>query len=69
MFWGQTFREAQFGFCRLGWITSCPSKLGAALRLTVTLRIPKLAKALDLPAPLSSAQFFSGGVRFSGPQG
>ncbi|CAJ1381462.1 unnamed protein product, partial [Effrenium voratum] len=41
---------------RLGWITSCPSKLGAALRLTVTLRIPKLAKALDLPALCQSLQ-------------
>eukprot|EP00438_Fugacium_kawagutii_P013463 Skav231267 [mRNA] locus=scaffold2436:298936:303420:+ [translate_table: standard] len=31
---------------RHGWVTSCPSRLGAALRGTVTLRIPRLANAV-----------------------
>lgn len=33
---------------RVGWVTSCPSRLGAALRVTMTLRIPRLAKAVDI---------------------
>ena len=35
---------------KLGWLTTCPSRVGAALRVTLTLRIPLLAKAVDLPA-------------------
>lgn len=33
---------------RVGWVTSCPSRLGAALRVTMTLRIPRLANAVDM---------------------
>jgi len=35
---------------RLGCLTTCPSRVGAALRVTLTLRIPLLARAVDLPA-------------------
>mmetsp|Transcript_69687 Transcript_69687/g.166352 ORF Transcript_69687/g.166352 Transcript_69687/m.166352 type:complete len:941 (-) Transcript_69687:73-2895(-) len=35
---------------KLGWLTTCPSRVGAALRVTLTLRIPLLAKAVELPA-------------------
>ncbi|CAE8653719.1 unnamed protein product, partial [Polarella glacialis] len=40
-------------FCssnHFGFTTSCPSRLGSALRVTITLKIPLLAKAVDLSA-------------------
>lgn len=33
---------------RLGWVTTCPTRLGAALAISVTLRIPLLAASTDL---------------------
>jgi hypothetical protein len=33
---------------RHGWVTSDPSRLGAALRVTMTLRIPRLANAVGV---------------------
>ena len=42
--------KQEFAASKLGWLTTCPSRVGAALRVTLTLRIPLLAKAVDLPA-------------------
>lgn len=49
----ETAKEEGYGFSvskRLGYLTTCPSRLGSALRITVTLKIPLLAAAVDLPA-------------------
>jgi len=48
---------AESAFARsdhLGYVTTCPTRLGAALRATVTLKIPLLAAAADLSALCSS---------------
>lgn len=39
---------------RLGYLTACPTRLGAAMRATVALRLPLLAAATDLPALCAS---------------
>lgn len=47
----QTVDGERCGFAsspRHGWVTSDPSRLGAALRVTMTLRIPRLANAVDV---------------------
>lgn len=41
------------GFCRnkrLGFVTACPSKVGAAMRVSVNMRVPCLSASEDVPA-------------------
>lgn len=43
----------------LGFLTSCPSRLGTGLRISVSLKIPLLAASVDLPALCRSLQLQS----------
>lgn len=43
----------------LGFIASCPSRLGTGLRISVSLKIPLLAASVDLPALCRSLQLQS----------
>jgi len=52
---GYTYMRSE----HLGYITTCPSRLGTGLRVTVSLKVPMLAASVDLPALCQSLQLQS----------